>query len=100
MVRLFLTLGSKDGLRPNDVVGAIANEAKIPGKAIGVIEIKDTYSFVEIPEHLVERVVAAIARTRMRGRDVRVEIAQPRDGGDDGRGGRGRDAGRSPRRDG
>ena len=79
MVRLFLNVGSKDGLRPSDVVGAIANEAKIPGKAIGVIEIKDTYSFVEIPENLVDRVVQALGHTRMRGRDVRVEVATPRD---------------------
>ncbi len=49
MSRLFINIGGKDGLRPSDVVGAIANEAQIPGKSIGVIEIKDTYSFVEIP---------------------------------------------------
>lgn len=89
MMRLFMDVGSKDGLRPSDVVGAIANEAQIPGKAIGVIEIKDTYSFVEIPEHLVQRVVAALGRTRLRGRDVRVEVAQPGER-DERRGGDGR----------
>jgi ATP-dependent RNA helicase DeaD len=97
MVRLFLNVGSKDGLRPSDVVGAIANEAKIPGKAIGVIEIKDTYAFAEIPENLVGRVVSALAHTRMRGREVRVEVAPPAgDGaGGDGRG-RGDNRGRRP----
>ena len=77
MTRLFINIGGKDGLRPSDVVGAIANEAQIPGKSIGVIEIKDTYSFVEIPENLVQRVVAALGRTRLRNREVNVEIAQP-----------------------
>jgi ATP-dependent RNA helicase DeaD len=100
MVRLFINVGREDGLRPNDVVGAIANEAQIPGKAIGMIEIKDTYAFVEIPEQLVTRVVDAIGHTKMRGRDVRVEIARPREDagqqdrgrrdGRDGRDGRGR----------
>jgi ATP-dependent RNA helicase DeaD len=80
MTRLFLNIGGKDGLRPSDVVGAIANEAQIPGKSIGVIEIKDTYSFVEIPDHLAERVVTAIQGGRMSNREVRVEIAKPRDG--------------------
>jgi ATP-dependent RNA helicase DeaD len=80
MLRLFLNIGSKDGLRPSDVVGAIANEAQIPGKSIGVIEIKDTYSFVEIPDHLAEKVVNAIQGSRIRNREVRVEIARPRDG--------------------
>jgi len=101
MVRLFLNVGSKDGLRPSDVVGAIANEAKIPGKAIGVIEIKETYSFVEIPENLVSRVVAALAHTRMRGREVRVEVAPPPEGtaGGGGGGSRDREDGRGrPRR--
>jgi ATP-dependent RNA helicase DeaD len=97
MVRLFVNVGSKDGLRPSDVVGAIANEAQIPGKAIGVIEIKDTYAFVEIPDQFVTRVVNALGRTRLRGREVRVEVAQPRDAGQDA--GRGpRDAGRGARK--
>ena len=80
MSRLFINIGSKDGLRPSDVVGAIANEAQIPGKSIGIIEIKDTYSFVEIPDHLAEKVVNAIQGSRIRNREVRVEIARPRDG--------------------
>lgn len=79
MTRLFLNVGAKDSVRPSDIVGAIANEAQIPGKAIGQIEIKDTYAFVEIPNDLVGRVVAALGRTRLRGREVRVEIAQPRE---------------------
>jgi ATP-dependent RNA helicase DeaD len=98
MARLFVNVGSKDGLRPSDVVGAIANEAKIPGKSIGVIEIKDTYSFVEIPEPLVSRVVAALGRTRLRGRDVRVEVAQPKDDGRAPQGDAPRGGGRGPRK--
>ncbi len=85
MTRLFINIGGKDGLRPSDVVGAIANEAQIPGKSIGIIEIKDTYSFVEIPEQLAGKVVAAIQGSRMRNREIRVEIASPRDGGGDNR---------------
>jgi ATP-dependent RNA helicase DeaD len=107
MSRLFINIGGKDGLRPSDVVGAIANEAQIPGKAIGVIEIKDTYSFVEIPDHLAERVVNAIQGSRIRNREVRVEIARPREGGDgsrDRQAGDRRDSssrdGHPPRRDG
>jgi ATP-dependent RNA helicase DeaD len=84
MVRLFINVGRTDGVRPSDIVGAIANEAGIPGKAIGVIEIKDTYSFVEIPENWVQRVVGALGRTRIRNREVRVEIARPREGSPDG----------------
>ena len=81
MARLFLNVGREDGVRPSDIVGAIANEARISGKSIGVIEIRDIYSFVEIPEDLVQRVIEALGRTKLRGRAVRVEIARPREEG-------------------
>ena len=77
MTRLFMNIGAKDGLRPSDVVGAIANEAKIPGKAIGVIEIKDTYAFAEIPADLAQRVLDALRDKTIRNRPVRLELAQP-----------------------
>ena len=78
MTRLFLNLGRRDGIRPMDVVGAIANEAKIPGKSIGQIEIMDAYTFVDVPEDVADRVVRALATTRLRGRPVRAEIARAR----------------------
>ena len=37
MVRLRMNLGETHGLRPRDVVGAIASEVGIPGQAIGSI---------------------------------------------------------------
>jgi len=33
MVRLWMNLGNRNGLRPGDIVGAIAGETGIPGKA-------------------------------------------------------------------
>ena len=49
MTRLFVGLGRQDGLRPGDLVGAISNEAGLPGKAIGAIDILDRTAFVEVP---------------------------------------------------
>lgn len=77
MQRLFLSLGRRDGIRPMDIVGAIANEAQIPGKSIGQIDIFDRHTFVDIPEPVVDRVVQALGRTRLRGKPVRVEMADP-----------------------
>ena len=78
MTRLFVNVGRQDGVRPGDFVGAIANEAGIPGRAIGAIDLFDTYSFVEVPEPEAGRVVDALARTMIRGRRVNAEIARPR----------------------
>ena len=90
MVRLFLNVGRNQGARPQDFVGAIANEAGIPGRAIGAIDIFDDYTFVDIPQEFVDRVLAAMRGARIKGRPVNAEVARmdgapgPRD-----RGGRG-----------
>ncbi|HLJ79928.1 MAG TPA: DbpA RNA binding domain-containing protein, partial [Ktedonobacterales bacterium] len=60
-----------------DLVGAIANEAGVPGDAIGDIDLYDTFSFVEVPEEEVETVRAALNATTIRGRAPRASVALP-----------------------
>ena len=105
MVRLFLSVGRNQGIRPQDIVGAIANEANIPGRAIGAIDILDGYTFVDVPQEHVERVLGALRGGTIKGRPVNAEVAQPDGAGRDdrrrgsvGRGGDGRNVA-GPRRD-
>jgi ATP-dependent RNA helicase DeaD len=77
MVRIFLNVGRKEGIRPMDVVGAIANEARIPGKSIGQIEITEKATFVDVPENVAPRVIQALNNSRVRGQSVRAELARP-----------------------
>ncbi|MDQ3856156.1 MAG: DbpA RNA binding domain-containing protein, partial [Chloroflexota bacterium] len=92
MARLFLRVGHNARVRPADLVGAIANEAGLPGNAVGDIDIYDAFSFVEVPEESAEAVLAALNRTTIRGREVRASVARPssdwQPGGGDDRGGR------------
>ena len=93
MVRLFLDAGSRAGVRPGDIVGAIANEAGIPGKAIGSIDIYDRFTFVEVPAQYRDQVLRGMANATIRGRPVEIRIATPEGGGrkrDTGRGRMGR----------
>ena len=78
MTRLFVQIGRQDGIRPGDIVGAIANEAGVPGNAIGAIDIMDRSTFVEVPEADAARVIEALSRTKLRGKRVFVEIARPK----------------------
>lgn len=78
MTRLYLDLGRNDGVRPADIVGAIANEANIPGRAVGAIELFEHFSFVEVPANLTERVMRALKRTTIRGRKIAPSLARPR----------------------
>ena len=77
MARLFLNAGRLDRIRPADIVGAIANEANLPGRAIGAIDIFDEFSFVEVPRDAVSRVLNALGRTTLRGKRLNAEIARP-----------------------
>ncbi len=74
MARLMLAVGRNHGLRPQDVVGAIANEAGIPGRAIGQIEILPTTTVVEIPRQLGIRVLSALRKTTVRGQSIRPQM--------------------------
>ena len=76
MVRLFINVGRNQGARPQDFVGAIANEAGIPGRAIGAIDIFDDYAFVDIPREFVDRVLGAMRGAKIKGRPVNIEIAR------------------------
>jgi ATP-dependent RNA helicase DeaD len=76
MARLFIRVGRQDGVRPTDIVGAIANEAQIPGDSIGDIDIYDGFSFVEVPEDTAERVRNALNATTIRGRMPRATLAR------------------------
>ncbi|MCC7012383.1 MAG: DEAD/DEAH box helicase [Planctomycetes bacterium] len=70
--RLFIGAGRFDALRPGDLVGAIANEAGLPGNAIGPIRIADRFSLVEVPADAAEQVIRALRGTTIRGRRVNV----------------------------
>ena len=71
-IRLFLSVGRRAGIRPNDLVGAIAGESHLTGNDIGAIDIADRFSLVEIPEADAEKVISALRRATIKGRKVTV----------------------------
>jgi ATP-dependent RNA helicase DeaD len=78
MTRLYIDVGRDDGVRPADIVGAIANESGLAGNKIGVIELFDRFAFVEVPADFSERVLGALKNTTIRGRAVNPSIARPK----------------------
>ena len=78
MVRLFIDAGSRNGVRPGDIVGAIANEAGVPGKVIGAIDIYDRFTFVDVPLQYKEQVLERMSGVAIRGREANIRIAPPR----------------------
>jgi len=71
--RLFVAAGEKDGVGPGDLLGAIAGEAGVEGSQVGKIEIRDTYSLVEVVSESADTVIRRLNGTTIRGRAVRVD---------------------------
>ena len=67
MIRVFIGAGRRAGVRPGDLVGAIAGESGLEGRSIGAIEINDAFSLVELPADRADEVVAALRGTKIRG---------------------------------
>ncbi|MFZ0325314.1 MAG: DEAD/DEAH box helicase [Actinomycetes bacterium] len=70
--RLYIGAGRTAGVRPQDLVGAIANETSLSGRDIGAIEITDKFSLVEVPEAAASEVMRALQATRVKGKKVQV----------------------------
>ncbi|MEU7856256.1 DEAD/DEAH box helicase [Nonomuraea sp. NPDC049141] len=68
MVRLFFSVGRSAGIRPQDLVGAIAGESSLSGRDIGAIEIADRFSLVEVPQAAANEVIAALRQATIKGR--------------------------------
>lgn len=75
MVRLLVDLGHKQGVRPGDIVGAIASEAGIPGKAIGQIDIQQNRTYVDVKADLADRVLA-LRKRFLKGKPMTITRAQ------------------------
>ena len=77
VTRVYVGAGRKAGIRPGDLVGAIANEARIDSRSIGAIEVADRFSLVEVPEEMADQIIDALRNTTIKGK--RVSVRRDRD---------------------
>ncbi len=75
MVRLTMNMGKAHGIRPGDVVGAIAYHADIPGTVIGKIFVQERETLLDVPENLVPQVLAQAGKYSIRRQPFTVERA-------------------------
>jgi ATP-dependent RNA helicase DeaD len=71
--RLFVNAGRASGVRPQDIVGALANESSLSGRDIGAIQIHERHALVEIPEHAADDVLRSLrGGTTLKGRRTNI----------------------------
>jgi len=75
MVKLKIAVGRNHGVRPGDVVGAVANESGISGKAIGAIDISQTETFFDVKSDVVNKVLNKMKTSTLRGTALNISRA-------------------------
>jgi len=67
-----IEVGSVHGIKPGNIVGAIANEAGIEGVHIGRVDIREDHSFVDLPEGMPKQIFKDLQKVRVVGRELRL----------------------------
>lgn len=72
--RLFVSAGERDDVGPGDLVGAITGETSVTGDQIGRIEVRESYSLVDVEPGVAEEVISGLTGISIKGREV---VARP-----------------------
>ena len=75
MQRYRVEVGHRDRVKPGNLVGAIAGETGLQGRAIGRIQIFDNHSFVDLPKGMPEDVFNSLRRLRVMNRELQITRA-------------------------
>lgn len=71
-VRYRLAVGHAHGVKPGNIVGAIANEANVDSRRIGRVDIRDDYSLVDLPAGMPDDVLQHLKKVRVVGQQLRI----------------------------
>jgi len=72
MERYRIEVGNDHGVRPGNIVGAIANEAGLDSELIGHIAIHDSHSFIDLPENMPNDVYRDLKKTWVSGQQLMI----------------------------
>ena len=75
MQRYRVEVGHQHGVKPGNIVGAIANEAEIDSEYIGRIEINDDHSLVDLPEGMPKEIFKHLKSVWVSGQKLRISVA-------------------------
>lgn len=73
--RLWINLGETHGVKPIDVVNAVAGETGLPGKVVGAVDVREKHLFVDVASEHVNGILAKLNRAQIKGQKVKVKVA-------------------------
>lgn len=81
MERFRIEVGHSHGVKPGNIVGAIANEAEIDSEYIGRIDIRDDHSIVDLPEGMPKETFQHLKTVWVSGERLRISRVASQKGG-------------------
>ena len=73
---LFIAAGKKDKVNKVDIVGFLSNKGQLKQEDIGLIEVKDFFSFVAIRKSKMGHALQLIKNEKIKNKKVKIEIAK------------------------
>ena len=72
MERFRIEVGHRHGVKPGNIVGAIANEAEIDAEYIGRIDIQEDHSLIDLPEGMPKEIFKHLQTVWVSGERLRI----------------------------
>ncbi len=76
MVRLFLSVGKMDKIKPSHIVGAITGECDVPGSTVGSIDVFDKFSFIDVHKDAAKKILKNLDGKKINEKRVALEMAK------------------------
>jgi ATP-dependent RNA helicase DeaD len=73
--RLHMNLGEENGVTTSDVVGAILGETGLPGKSVGLIDVREKHLFVDVASEHANAILSKMNRAQIKGQKVKIKAA-------------------------
>ncbi len=73
--RLWMNIGEEMGVKPIDVVNAIAGETGLPGKVVGLVDVREKHLFVDVASEHVNAIISKLNRSEMKSHKLKVKVA-------------------------
>lgn len=74
--RIWVGIGKKDGASVNDLVGCLTREARVDRTMIGRVEVRESFSLVEVPTAEAQRIADRVTGLSIRQRRVLAKVDQ------------------------
>jgi ATP-dependent RNA helicase DeaD len=70
-----MNLGETQGIKPIDIVNAVAGETGLPGKVVGTVDVREKHLFMDVASEHANGIIAKLSRAEIQGHKVKVKVA-------------------------